>query len=68
MSVTKGSKLREYIVRLRSKAEQLNLEMSFNYDEGAPSIFYATPTSTDRTSYFASLKKSNLQLKGGYSY
>ena len=42
--------------------------MSFKYDEGAPSIFYATPTTPDRTSYFASLKKSNLQLKGSYSY
>jgi hypothetical protein len=68
MSVTKGSGYREYIVKLKSKEIGLDLELAFNYDEGAPAIFYATPLTPERTSFFSSLKKANLRLSGHYTY
>lgn len=68
MSVTKGNGHRDYIVKLKSKEIDLDLEMTFNYDNGAPAIFYATPLTPERTSFFSSLKKSNLQLSGHYTY
>ena len=71
MSVTKtkGTTARSYTVKLLSKDKKLDLdlELTFNYDDG-PSVFYAVPMSRDKTSYFSSMKKSNLLMTGQYSY